>query len=218
MRKRLVFSFSALTFLFATTGSSQPSQGPARGSLPAPQAAEQPRGPQGQPIDPAGQRGISPFMIKILEGNAAYAARDFAASVAAYQEAIVQNPEHPLGHYMLGQAQLAAGQPADAEAAYERGIRFAGEDKGLHVKLLFVLANLHERQGRFEDAKKAYTTYAAFCRANPDVPGYPDNADARIKVIERREELARQAALVKKRAEEREKELGLTKQEQPKAE
>ena len=208
-RSTLAYSFSAVTFLFATAGASQPSA-PARGSLPTPQAAEEPRGPQGQPIDPEGKRGISPFMIKILEGNAAYAARDFEASVAAYREAIVQNPEHPLGHYMLGQAQLAAGQPAEAEAAYQRGIRFAGAHDELHAKLLFVLAGMHERQGRFEDAKKAYAAYAAFCRANPQIHGYPDNADARIQVIEKREELAKQAALVKKRAEDREKDLGLT--------
>lgn len=210
MRKRLVFSISAVTFLFATAAAAQPSEAPARGGLPTPQAAEQPRGPQGQPIDPDGLTGISPFMIKILEGNAAYAARDFEASVAAYREAVVQNPEHPLGHYMLGQAQLAAGQPTEAEAAFERGVRFAGPYKELHAKLLFVLAGLHERQGRFEEAKKAYTAYAAFCRANPQVHGYPDNAEARIQMLDKREELAKQAALVKQRSEEREKELGLT--------
>jgi len=205
---RLAISFSAVTFLFATAGVAQPS-GTTRG-LPAPQAVEQPRGPQGQPIDPNGEKGISPLMIKILEGNAAYAARDFAGAVAAYRQAILQNPEHPLGHYMLGQALLAAGDATEAEAAFQRGLRFTGANKELHAKLLFVLADLNQRQGRLDEAKKGYALYASYCRANPQVQGYPENAEARIRAIDIRDDVAKKSALVKKRAEDREKDLGLT--------
>lgn len=209
MRKgRLAISFSALTFLLATTATAQQSGVPLRG-LPTPQQAPQERGPQGQPIDPAGVKGISPFMIKVLEGNAAYAARDFAGAIAAYREAIQLNPEHPLGHYMLGQAHLAANQASDAEAAFQRGLRFVGNNKELQAKLLFVLADLHERQRRLGEAKNGYAAYVSFCKANPQAPCYPESAEGRIAAIDRREEIAQKAALVKQRAEEREKELGL---------
>jgi len=209
MRKgRLAISFSALTFLLATTAAAQQGGIPLRG-LPTPQQPPQERGPQGQPIDPAGVKGISPFMIKILQGNAAYAARDFAGAIAAYREAIQQNPEHPLGHYMLGQAHLAANQPDDAEAAFQRGLRFAGGNKELQAKLLYVIADLQQRQGRLNEAKSGYAGYVGFCKANPQTPCHPEVAEARINVIDRREEVAQKSALVKKRAEDREKELGL---------
>lgn len=202
----LTISLSLATATLATTATAQPSA-PQRG-LPAPTAVEsQPRGPQGQPIDPAGQRGISPFMVKILKGNAAYAARDFAASVEAYREAIQEDAEHPLGHYMLGQAQLAAGNLPEAEASWQRGLRFAGMNKQVHAKLLFVLADLHERQARWSEAKQRWQAYADFCRSNPEANGYPANADARIQAIDKREDVAKKAAVVKERIQAREKEL-----------
>lgn len=211
MRARwLTVSISIATAAFATAAAAQ--QGASRQGLPAPAATAQSeqRGPQGQPIDPAGQRGISPFMIKVLKGNAAYAARDFKASIGAYREAIQEDAENPLGHYMLGQAQLAAGNLAEAEAAWQRGLRFAGMQKMLHSKLLFVLADLHERQGNFTQAKQGFEAYAAFCRANPDIHGYPASAEGRIQAIDKREDVAKKAAVVKQRIEAREKELGVS--------
>lgn len=173
---------------------------------PAPSGSEE-RGPQGQPVDPEGKRGISPFMIKILKGNAAYAARDFPASIAAYREAIQDAPENPLGHYMLGQAQTAAENLKEAEASYEQGLRFSANQKPLHAKLLFVVADIRERQKQYAPAKQGWEAYLAYCEANPKVPCYPKSAEGRIKAIEKWEETEKQAAIVKERIKEREKEL-----------
>lgn len=200
-------TLSLAVVTLATAVSAQPSAPSSRGLPEAPAADQKERGPQGQPIDPSGQRGISPFMVKVLKGNAAYAARDFAGSVAAYREAIQEDAEHPLGHYMLGQAQVAAGNLKEAEASYEQGLRFAGKNKQVHAKLLFVLADLHERQKRLPEAKQRWQAYATFCRANPEANGYPKNADQRIAAIEKWEEVSKKAAVVKDRIEKREKEL-----------
>src|SRR5580704_6190102 len=43
------------------------------------------------------------------QGNGKYAARDFAGAVEAYRKAIEMDAKNPLGHYLLGEAQLAAG-------------------------------------------------------------------------------------------------------------
>lgn len=213
MRTRwFTFSLCFATFTLGASVAAQPAKPSAqpRQGLPVPAAvANEQRGPDGQPVDPAGQRGISPFMIKILKGNAAYAARNFAGSVTRYREAILEDAEHPLGHYMLGQAQLAAGNLAEAEASYNAGLRFAKTNKRLYAKLLFVLADLHERQAKWADAKQGFGAYAAYCRANPDANGYPASAEGRIKAIDKREEVAKQATLVKERMEKREKELAL---------
>lgn len=208
MRARwFTVSLSIATASFAMTAAAQQA-GSSRQGLPTPaETTNEQRGPQGQPIDPAGQRGISPFMIKVLKGNAAYAARDFQTSIAAYREAIQEDAENPLGHYMLGQAQLAAGNLEEAEASWQHGLRFSGMNKPLHGKLLFVLADLQERKGKFPQAKQGYEAYAAFCRANPDANGFPASAEGRIKAIDKREELAKKSAVVKQRIEAREKEL-----------
>src|SRR5580700_4455813 len=47
-------------------------------------------------------------------GNAKYVARDFAGAIEAYRKAIEIDPKSPLAHYLLGEAQLAAGNPTDA--------------------------------------------------------------------------------------------------------
>lgn len=208
MHARLVrTSLSLAVVTLATAAVAQPSA-PARRGLPdAPAADSKERGPQGQPVDPAGQRGISPFMIQVLKGNAAYAARDFDGAIGFYRDAIQEDPEHPLGHYMLGQAQVAAKNLDEAEASYEQGLRFSGKNKQVHAKLLFVLADLHERQKRLPEAKQRWQAYATFCRANPEANGYPKNAEERILAIEKWEEVSKKAAVVKERIEAREKEL-----------
>src|SRR5262249_48014896 len=61
------------------------------------------------------------------DGNAKYAARDFAGAIAAYQKAIEIDPNNALGHYFLGEAQLAAGSLVEAEAAWNRASLAAGE-------------------------------------------------------------------------------------------
>src|ERR1700722_10228828 len=50
------------------------------------------------------------------EGNAKYASRDFDGAIEAYRKAIEMFPHKPLGHYLLGEAQLAANNLPEAEA------------------------------------------------------------------------------------------------------
>ena len=96
--------------------------------------------------DPKGIRGISPFWEALLRGDKSYVARDFDGSVAAYQEAIKLEPQNALGHYRMGEAQLAKGDQKEAEESWVAGLRFVGENHKLHAKLLFVIADLRERQ------------------------------------------------------------------------
>jgi tetratricopeptide (TPR) repeat protein len=192
----------------ALVAAAQPKPKPKQ-SLPVPAAsASAEKGPQGQPIDPKGQTGISPYMIKILKGNSAYTARDFPGAIAAYRDAIQDDAENPLGHYMLGEAQLAAGNLAEAEASWNAGLRYVGDRDALHAKLLFVLADLRERQGKWADAKKAWDEYSAFCGSHPNANGYAATATERNKTIDTHTDLETKYAVVKQRIEQRLKENG----------
>jgi tetratricopeptide (TPR) repeat protein len=153
------------------------------------------------------RKGITPFTAKLLKGNAAYLARDFAGAIAAYREAIQDDPQNPLGHYLLGEGQLAAANLAEAEASWANGLRLAGNDEPVHAKLLYAMADLRERQGKAPEAKKAWQEYGAFVGSHPQAKGFAEIAPEREKIIDKHVALANEYAPVKQRIEARVKEL-----------
>jgi len=137
---------------------------------------------QGGPGRPAPAVG---YADRCAQGNAKYAARDFAGAVALYRAAIELEPRDPLAHYLLGEAQLAAGDLAEAEAGFGRAAIESGEkDPALHARALFVLADLKERQSRWSDAKAAWQTYLDWLARFPTVPGFAASARSRQQVID----------------------------------
>jgi TolA-binding protein len=171
---------------------------------PAPAAPAQPAA--GEPRkDPKGVKGISPFWEAIKKGDSAILARDFDGAIAAYREAIQSQPQNPMGHYRLGEAQLAKGDQKEAELAWTAGLRFADRDAVMKAKLLFVLADLRERQKNHDDATTRWAAYGVAASAK-DAKGYPATAEDRKKRIATVKELATQYADVKVRIEKRLKE------------
>jgi tetratricopeptide (TPR) repeat protein len=154
-------------------------------------------------------------MAKVLKGNAAYAGHDWAGAIAIYHDAIQDDGQNPLGHYLLGEAQLAAGSVADAESSWTNGLRLAGADDVLHAKLLFVMADLRERQGKWDDAKKAWQEYASFASSHAGAKGYVATATARNKAIDTHVDLDTKYAAVKQRIEQRLKETSAPPEEGP---
>jgi len=135
--------------------------------------------------DPEGKKGISPYMELIVKGNAAFVARDIPGAKAAFQEAIKSDPGMMLGFYQLGQTETEAGKLDDAEKTYESGLSKKGPDD-LKAKLMFTLADLKERQHKWQAAKDAWASYAAFLQGNPKVKGFPATATERMKQADRR--------------------------------
>lgn len=135
--------------------------------------------------DPEGKKGISPYMELIVKGQAAFVARDIPGATTAFQEAIKSDATMMLGFYQLGQAEIEAGKLDDAEKTYESGLSKKGPDD-LKAKLMFGLADLHERQGKWQAAKDAWAAYAAFLQGNPKVKGFAATATERMKQADRR--------------------------------
>lgn len=165
----------------------------------APGAAKGPR------KDPQGLTGISPYMEHVVRGQNAFVARDFPGAVTAFQDAIKTDPQNMLGFYLLGEAQLEAGKPEEADAAWTSGLSKKGTDD-LNSKLLFVIADLRERQKNWTAAKDAWAAYSAFLKGHEGVKGFPATAEDRIKRIDQRLKDEKDYAAVKERIKKREEE------------
>ncbi len=119
------------------------------------------------------------------QGNAKYAAHDFDGAIALYRKAIDRSPHQGLGYYLMGEAQLAAGNLADAEASWGRAAAETGEkDPALQARILFVTADLKERQKKWQDAKAAWQVYLDWANRFPDVGVFPASAQSREAVLD----------------------------------
>ena len=170
----------------------------------APGASSSAPAASGKRYDPNNQTAISEFMETCIEGNKQYAARDFKAAIATYRKAITQNAKHALGHYLLGEAQLADGNIAEAEASWKQAEVVA--DVGnpmLRARVLFVLADVKERQKKWEDARAAWQTYNDFVGRYGDAGvGFPASGASRVQAIEAMTKLNVEAEKVKLRIRE----------------
>ncbi len=164
-------------------------------------------GPSGKPIrrDPEGRSGIAPYTEAVVKGQGSFAARDFPGAVSAFQDAIKLDPTAMLGFYLLGEAQLEAGKPDEADAAWTSGLSKKGTEE-LNSRILFVLADLKERQKNWTGAKDAWAAYQAYLQSHTTVKGYAATAEDRIKRIDQRIKDEKDYGAVKERIKAREAE------------
>lgn len=164
-------------------------------------------GPSGKPIrrDPEGRSGISPYNEAVAKGQNAFIARDFPGAVTSFQDAIKLDPSAMLGFYLLGEAQLEAGKLDEAEAAWTSGLSKKGTED-LNARLLFVLADLKERQKSWPAAKEAWAAYSAFLVGHTSAKGYLATSEERIKRIDQRIKDEKDYGVVKERIKTREAE------------
>jgi tetratricopeptide (TPR) repeat protein len=153
--------------------------------------------------DPKGVIGISPFWELLKKGDNAYVARDYDGAISTYKEAITKEPQNALGHYRIGEAHLAKGDMQEAEAAWIAGLRYVGANHPLRAKLMFVLADLRERQKSYDDATDAWTKYESFVQQQPQSKGYPASAADRKKRVAEYKKLLADYVDVKKRIQKR---------------
>jgi tetratricopeptide (TPR) repeat protein len=156
--------------------------------------------------DPQGLKGISPFWEALKKGDDLYVARDLDGAITQYKDAIAKSPQNPMGHYRIGEAHLAKGDVQEAEAAWVAALRYVGKDGGLKAKIMFVLADLRERQKSYDDAIERWTAYGTFATQNTSVKAYPATATDRKKKVEEWKKISADSAEVKKRIDARLKE------------
>ncbi len=144
--------------------------------------------------------GAGAYKDACAAGDAKYAARDFPGAIEAYQKAIERDPKNPLGYYLIGEAQLAAGNLTEAEAAWNRASLEATEKQpALRAKVLFVLADLKERQKKWDDAKAAWQVYLDWANRFTNAGAFPGSAQSRQQAIDAAQKLDKAYAVVRQR-------------------
>jgi tetratricopeptide (TPR) repeat protein len=156
--------------------------------------------PTHTPVAPP-RAGPSPYSEAVQKGDGLLLARDYDGAIAAYRAEIDKNPA--LGHYRTGEAQLAKGNVAEAEAAWQTALRLVGTDDRLRGKLLFVLSDLKERQKANDDAITRWKEYEQHARMVADAKGYPATAVERVKRNEDWKKISADAAEVRARIKKR---------------
>jgi hypothetical protein len=135
--------------------------------------------------DPDNRTALAEWMERCLKGNAKYLAHDVPGAIELYRQAIQLAPKRPLPHYLLGEAQLGAGTLGEAAAALNDAEQTSDDrDPDVRGKILFVLADLHEREKKWEDAKTAWKTYGDYAAKHVDSGMTPATPTARIQAID----------------------------------
>jgi len=151
---------------------------------------------------PAAPRaGASPYSEAVQKGDSLLLAHDYDGAIAAYKAEVDKNPA--LGHYRTGEAQLAKGNVAEAEAAWQTALKLVGTDDKLRGKLLFVLSDLKERQKANDDAITRWKEYEQHARTVAEAKGYPATAVERVKRNEEWKKISADAAEVRARIKKR---------------
>jgi tetratricopeptide (TPR) repeat protein len=216
MRRPIPIRLALVTFAVSASAVAQtpaapppapPAAAPAAPAPAAPAAtpAAPPAAPAAAPAAPA-RVGPSPYSELIQKGDSSYVARDFDGAIATFRQEIEKNPNGALGHYRLGEAQLGKGDVAEAELSWQAALRFVGKDERLKSKILFVLADLKERQKAYDESVARWKDYDQHARSQPDSKGFPATAADRIKRADEWKKNVADSAAVKTRIEKRIKE------------
>lgn len=151
-----------------------------------PKNAAKPTGsPAGEPVfDPDNKTAISKYNDTILKGNGKYLARDFPGALDIYRSAIPLAPKNALGHYVIAETQIAAGNLPEAEASLSQAEANSDEkNAALRAKILFLQADVKERLKRWDEAKAAWQLYSDYVGKHAGV-GFAPSAASRIQAID----------------------------------
>lgn len=156
----------------------------------------------GDHFDPENVTALSQAMKSALEGNEKYLAKDYAGAIDLYKKAIVLNPRLALAHYLLGEGHLATNNPKEAEAAFKAAEEVTNaKEPRVRSHVLFALADVYERQKKWEEARvawQAYTEHAAKL-GGPEGGAHPQTGAARLKAIDEWMKLDKAYEIVRQR-------------------
>lgn len=135
--------------------------------------------------DPDNKTALAEWMERCIQGNTKYLAHDIPGAIDLYRQAIQLAPKRPLPRYLLGEAQLGANNLAEAELALNDAEQMSDDrDPNVRGKILFVQADLKERERKWDEAKAAWTKYADYAAKHADAGMSPATPPARIQAID----------------------------------
>ena len=176
--------------------------------------------PSEKEYDPDNVVAISQFMETIGKGNERFIAKDTTAAIDAYKKAIQLSPRNGLGYYLLAEAYLVNGNLPEADAALQQAIETTDATKSpaMRARVLFLTADVKERQKKWADAKLAWQAYAEQAAKSPgggDAGVYPQSGVERIKALQRVLDLDKAYAAVRERIASEKADAGKTPPKKP---
>ena len=150
--------------------------------------------------DPENITAISQYMELIVKGNERFFAKDYTVAIDTYRKAVQLSPKQPLAHYLLAEAYLQANNVGEAEAAITQALEVSDATKNppLRARVLFVRADLYEREKQWDKAKLAWQAYAEHTGRFADA-GFPNTAVERLKAIQKMLDLDKAYVAVRER-------------------
>jgi len=136
--------------------------------------------------DPDNITGISQYMETCVKGNEKFAAKDYTGAIDTFKKAVQLAPKQALAHYLMAETYLTQSNLGEAEAAIKEAMEAqdTGKNPALRSRVLFLNADILERQKQWEKAKAAWQAYAEHNAKNADA-GFPQTAAERIKAIQK---------------------------------
>jgi tetratricopeptide (TPR) repeat protein len=155
--------------------------------------------------DPDNIVAISQFEEAASKGTQLYMQKDYAAAVETFRKAMQLAPRNALGPYLLAEAYLAQGNLGEADAAIASAVDLAPTDTKptstfTRAKILFLRADIYERQKMWDQAKTAWQIYVeAANRVPADGGAYPQSGQERMQVIQKTLDLDKKYVAVRER-------------------
>lgn len=157
-------------------------EGPPKPARPAAKA----RADAGDRYDPDDVTAISQYTETLVKGSDRLMAKDVAAAIDLYKKAMLLKPRDPYAPYLLGEAYLASENLAEAAGSLKQAEELdSAKSPVLRGQVLFLLADVYERQKKWELARGAWKAYADHAAKQREDGGlHPASASARLKAIE----------------------------------
>jgi tetratricopeptide (TPR) repeat protein len=151
--------------------------------------------------DPDNITAISELMETIVKGSDKFKAKDTTAAIDLFKKAVQLGPKNPLGYYYLTEAEIAAGNLGEAEAAItEAGHLTDARNPLLRGLVLFSIADVFERQKKWEQAKTAWQAYSEYAaKFGGDGGMFPQTSAERLKTIQKVLEMEKAYVAVRER-------------------
>jgi tetratricopeptide (TPR) repeat protein len=136
--------------------------------------------------DPDNIIAISQYMETVVKGIERFSAKDYTAAIDTFKKAVQLGPKKAFAHYMLAEAYLQQNNLGEAEAAIVQALdaNDMGKNPAMRSRVLFLSAEIYERQKQWDKAKAAWQAYTEHNAKFADA-GYPQTSVERLKVIER---------------------------------
>lgn len=136
--------------------------------------------------DPDNVVAISLFMETVAKGTERFRAKDVTGAIDAYKKATQLSPRNPLGHYLLAEVYLSQGNFGEAEPALKQAQEVSdSKNPSLRSRVLFLSADMKERQKKWAEAKTAWQAYAEHAAKFADAGAFPQTAAERLKAIQK---------------------------------